>query len=315
MQWLWSRAPCAPSAAWSASALVLLLAVSPARADRPTVPYVPTPQEVVQRMLELAKVGPADYVIDLGSGDGRIVITAAKAFGARGFGVDLNPDRIREANENAREAGVTDRVAFHQRNLFDTDLGDATVITMYLLPRVNIQLRPKLLELAPGTRIVSHDFSMEDWEPDAHIVVDSKDRYGSIGGQSDVFLWVIPAKVAGTWRWELPIAGKPRSYSVTLTQQYQEISGSARIGGHTYKLREPRLRGDEIRFGLVAEVDGAPLKHEFSGRVDGDRIIGSAAFSGARVQGQAEWQARRAARSGAPAPGRGVPRVATRVTP
>lgn len=138
-------------------AILAILTAPRALALEPRVPYVPTPQEVVDRMLEIAKVGPHDYLIDLGSGDGRIVITAARKYGARGFGVDLNPVRIQEANDNARRAGVTDRVAFYQRDLFETDLDSATVITMYLLPQVNLELRPKLLKLKPGTRLVSHE--------------------------------------------------------------------------------------------------------------------------------------------------------------
>jgi hypothetical protein len=145
------------------AAMVLGVTIA-AGAAEPSVPYVPTPQEVVERMLEIAKVGPQDYLIDLGSGDGRIVVTAAKKLGARGFGVDLNPVRIKESTESAAKAGVSDRAAFQQRDLFETDLSDATVITMYLLPRVNLDLRPKLLELKPGTRLVSHDFSMDDWK-------------------------------------------------------------------------------------------------------------------------------------------------------
>src|SRR5687768_5645387 len=143
-----------------------------------SVPYVPTPQVVVDRMLEIGKVSAQDYLIDLGSGDGRIVVTAAKKYGARGFGVDLNPTRIAEANDNAQKAGVTDKVTFQRRDLFETDLGPASIITMYLLPRVNLDLRPKLLNLRPGTRIVSHDFSMGDWQPEHHEQVESKDKYG-----------------------------------------------------------------------------------------------------------------------------------------
>src|SRR5687767_14785153 len=167
--------------------MAALLAIFPAGAqDYGDTPYVQTPQNVVDKMLEVAKVGPKDFVIDLGSGDGRIVITAAKKHGARGFGVDLNPDRIKESSENARRAGVTDKVAFYQRNLFETDLTQASVITMYLLPKVNVELRPKLLELAPGTRLVSHDFDMGDWKPDTHLTVEAKDKYGGAGGQSDI---------------------------------------------------------------------------------------------------------------------------------
>src|SRR6185436_19064853 len=180
-------------ARWATAVALACAAGSAWAAD---VPYVPTPQDVVERMLQIAQVGPSDYLIDLGSGDGRIVVTAASKFGARGFGVDLNPERIRESNENARKANVTDRASFYQRNLFETDLSQATVITMYLLPRVNLELRPKLLELRPGTRLVSHDFSMDDWKPDTQITMESKDRWSGAGGKSDIYFWVVPAKVA-----------------------------------------------------------------------------------------------------------------------
>src|SRR5476649_1536038 len=153
-----------------------------ALAAESSVPYVPTPQVVVDRMLQMAKITPQDYVIDLGSGDGRIVVTAAKKYGARGFGVDLNPVRIKESVENAAKAGVSDRVEFYQRNLFETDFSSATVITMYLLPRVNLDLRPKLLELKPGTRIVSHDFSMDDWRADESVSLEVDDKYGAGAG-------------------------------------------------------------------------------------------------------------------------------------
>lgn len=281
-----------------AAALCVLAAAAGAGAGEPRVPYVPTPQDVVERMLELAKVGPNDYVIDLGSGDGRIVITAAKKHGARGFGVDIDPQRVAEANANARRAGVADKVSFQQRDLFETDLDDATVVTLYLLPRVNLELRPKLLALHPGTRIVSHDFSMEDWKPDAHVTVESKDKYGGAGGKSDIYLWIVPARVAGTWRWQLQVGGKPQSYEAALEQNFQAISGTARVGGKAAALREARLTGDEIRFSFTVEVAGAPVQHSFRGRVAGDSIRGTAVLSGARVRGQFEWNAQRAARSG-----------------
>lgn len=291
----------AVSSAWLrqlAGALALVGAALPALAADLSVPYVPTPQEVVERMLQIAKVGPNDYLIDLGSGDGRIVITAARKHGARGFGVDLNPERIEESNENARRAGVTDRVAFYQRDLFETDLSEATVVTMYLLPRVNLELRPKLLALKPGTRIVSHDFSMEEWKPDAHVTVDAKDKYGGAGGKSDIYFWIVPARVAGTWQWQLPVAGKPQSYEVTLAQTYQMISGTARVGGQSVKLQNARVRGAEIRFDFSAEVGGSTVKHQFRGKVEGDAISGSATLSGARMQGEREWNAQRGTRSG-----------------
>ncbi len=265
-------------------------------AAEPTVPYVPTPQEVVERMLEMAKVGPQDYLIDLGSGDGRIVVTAAKKFGARGFGVDLNPVRIKESVENAAAAGVSDRVAFHQRNLFDTDLSDATVITMYLLPRVNLELRPKLLALKPGTRLVSHDFSMDDWKPDEFASIDVKEKYGAAPGNSAVYFWIVPAKVAGPWRWQLPIGGKPQAYELALDQKFQMITGTVQVGGRTASVQDAKLSGDQISFSFTADVNGSPLKHNFAGRVAADSIVGTASVTGARIQSQHEWNASRGAR-------------------
>jgi len=169
------------------SCCVLFLAASPAFAQPPfgasgDVPYVPTPQEVVDAMLQLADVTSDDIVYDLGCGDGRIVITAASKRGARGVGFDINPERIAEANENAKTAGVTDRVRFTEENLFDADISDATVVTLYLLSSVNLKLRPKLWrELKPGTRVVSHMFDMGDWEPEKQITVDGR----------RVYLWTI----------------------------------------------------------------------------------------------------------------------------
>ena len=149
------------------------------------VPYVPTPQRVVDGMLALAEVGEDDVVYDLGCGDGRIVITAAKKYGASGIGVDLNPERISEANANAKEAEVEDRVTFHEGDLFDFDFSKASVLTLYLLPDVNLKLKPKILdEMKPGSRVVSHAFSMGDWEPDEQITVDGK----------NIFLWTVPEK-------------------------------------------------------------------------------------------------------------------------
>lgn len=157
-------------------------AQAPTRA--PDVIYVPTPEAVVDEMLRLADVKSNDLVYDLGSGDGRIVITAAKERGARGIGIDINPERIQEANENAKKAGVTDRVEFRQQDLFETDFSNATVVTLYLLPALNVKLRPKLLsQLKPGTRIVSHAFDMGDWKPDKVV---------EVGGRT-VYYWVVPA--------------------------------------------------------------------------------------------------------------------------
>ena len=273
-------------------------ALSCAYAATASVPYVPTPQIVVERMLEIAKVGPEDYVIDLGSGDGRIVVTAAKKFGARGFGVDLNPVRVVEANQNARSAGVTDKVSFFQRDLFDTDLAQATVITMYLLPRVNLDLRPRILDLKPGTRIVSHDFSMDDWKPDAHEELEVKDKYVGSDGRSDIYYWVVPAKVAGRWQSQLQVRRVSIPYEFTLTQQYQVISGSARVAGRNVPLQNAKITGNAVTFDLTADVDGAPVKHTFAGTINGDAMTGTADLSGPRLQSRLDWNAKR---SGAPA--------------
>jgi hypothetical protein len=269
----------------------------PALAADARVPYVPTPQVVVERMLEIARVGPGDFLADLGSGDGRIVITAAKKYGARGFGVDLSPERIKESTDNARRAGVADKVTFYQRNLFDTDLGAATVITLYLLPSVNLDLRPRLLDLQPGTRLVSHDFDMGDWQPDTHVNLPAEDKYAGAGGSSDIYFWVVPAKVAGVWQWELQLSAKPLAYELKLDQRYQRISGSVSIGGRAVKLQEARLRGGEISFSFMADVNGSPVKHQFTGRVAGDAVAGSVRLSGARLEGQHEWNARHIAQS------------------
>jgi hypothetical protein len=277
-------------------ALATAFATAALAADA-SVPYVPTPQSVVERMLEIAHVGPQDYVIDLGSGDGRIVVTAAKKYGARGFGVDLNPTRIAEANENARKAGVTDKVQFHQRNLFETDLSAATVLTMYLLPRVNLDLRPKILDLKPGTRVVSHDFSMDDWKPDRHEQMEAKDKYGGSGGLSDIYFWIVPARVVGTWKSRLEIRGKPVDYELRLAQRYQSVSGTATVGGHTVELQDAVLSGSQLTLHFTVEVDGGPMKHQLVAQVDGGAMNGTADLSGPRLQAKLDWSAKRSSPS------------------
>jgi len=268
-------------------------------AAEPTVPYVPTPQEVVDKMLAMAKVTPNDFLIDLGSGDGRIVVTAAKKHGARGFGVDLNPVRIREAVENAMKNGVSDRADFYQRNLFETDLSAASVITMYLLPRVNMELRPRLLNLQAGTRIVSHDFDLDDWKADETVHLEVKEKYGSASGTSSVYFWIVPARVAGNWQWEQSAGGKVQNLELVLEQKFQVISGTLRVNGNAVKIADAKLRGDQIAFNATASLNGAPVKMNFSGRVSGENIFGSVALSGARSQSQIEWTAMRGTKSGA----------------
>ncbi|MEX2128862.1 MAG: class I SAM-dependent methyltransferase [Xanthobacteraceae bacterium] len=261
------------------AALLVASATVYAQQPRPAldVHFVATPEEVVDRMLAMAKVTDKDFVIDLGSGDGRIVIAAAKKYGARGMGVDLDPQRIAEARANLQKAGVGDKVEFRQQNLFETDLSKATVLTMYLLPRLNLQLRPALLDLKPGTRLASHAFDMGEWRPERHEKIDGRDAY----------FWVVPAKVRG--RWQVENGG--RKFELELTQQYQQIEGVARFGDRTLLLRETSLRGDEIRFVLEIE-DGKP--ELFRGRVNGNRIDPLPAEAGAAARPGGEWRAARA---------------------
>lgn len=261
------------------------------------VPYVPTPQVVVDRMLEMAGVGPRDYLIDLGSGDGRIVITAAKKYGVRGFGVDIDPERIQESNENAQREGVADRVAFYQRDLFDTSLADATVITMYLLPQINLALRPRLLALKPGTRIVSHDFSMDAWKPDQHVVVRLSGDTGRSTDESDIYFWRVPAHVAGRWAWSSELSGRRQDYEIVLQQTFQVLAGTARVDGRTVALDRARVNGSDLSVEFTIVVNGSRVKHVLEGKVDGDDVSGSASLSGDRIQSRRDWTAKRAARA------------------
>ena len=197
---------------------VLALAGAAASAQE-EVPFITTPDRVTLAMLELAVVGPRDHVIDLGSGDGRIVITAARRFGATGLGVEIVPELVQKSRAIAREAGVQERVEFREQDLFATDLGRATVVTMYLLPEVNLQLRPRLLALAPGTRVVSHDWDLGDWAPDRTLTIEVPEKQVGRDKSSRVHLWVVPARVHGLWcaaGASLEIAQRFQRFSATL---------------------------------------------------------------------------------------------------
>jgi SAM-dependent methyltransferase len=242
--------------------LVLAVLLAPAAAAQPyDVPYVPTPQVVVEEMLRIAQVRPDDYVIDLGCGDGRIPVTAASHFGARALGVDIDPGRIAESHANAKAARVTGRVEFVSGNLFDLDLSRASVVTMYLLPDINLKLRPKLLAtLKPGTRVVSHAFPMGDWKPDRLVMV-----------QRNIYYWVVPAQVAGRWKLEADLPGVGmRSYELEVRQKYQEIEPFAKTEQRNYAVWEPRLEGAAISFVIV---DG-DLAHRYEGQVNGKTMEG-----------------------------------------
>jgi SAM-dependent methyltransferase len=210
---------------------------------------VPTPQALVNKMLDMAHVTAKDYVMDLGSGDGRTVITAAKR-GAHATGIEYNPDMVSLSKNNAKKAGVTDRAQFVKADLFQTDLSKATVITMFLLPDINLKLRPKLLALKPGTRVVSNTFTMGDWKPDETGSPDNCD-----GSWCTALLWIIPARVAGTY--------KTPQGEVTLKQQYQMLSGTVRTEQKTVPL-EGRVRGDEVVFSAGGK--------EFHGHLNGKAL-------------------------------------------
>jgi len=222
-------------------------------------PFITTPPEVVERMLSLAGTGPADFVMDLGSGDGRIVIAAARKFGARGLGLDIDSRLVALSRENARAAGVADRVAFEHRDVLQADLSGATVVTLYLLPSINNRLQPKLLdELRPGARIVSHAFAMVGWKPDHMETLRLARRHQGQGDESRLMLWVVPAKVRGNWR--------ARDWRLRIGQNFQQIEIEGEAWGRPLEVREAKLEGAGLRF-------SAPGL-EFSGRVDGGRISG-----------------------------------------
>lgn len=231
------------------------------------VPYVETPREVVAQMLALARPTRGDVLYDLGSGDGRIVIEAARRFGTRGVGVDLDPVRVEEATANARRGGVQSRVRFRRQDLFETDLRPASIVTLYLLPRVNLELRPKLFEqLRPGTRVVSHAFDMGDWRPDTVVAV--KVNQGL--GRAMVYAWTIPAQVAGNWTLTTP---EGRRVPLQLRQRFQRFTGPGGLSG--------RLVGERIDFTLTERVNGRPVTRRFSGRVTGNGMSGRIAGGGA----------------------------------
>ena len=262
-----------------AALAVGLLALAPAALAQKgagDVVYVPTPQMVVDMMLRVAGVGPGDYLIDLGSGDGRVVIAAA-ARGARALGVDLDRHLLGVANEAAQRERLADRATFQEQNLFETDLSGATVITTYLLPDMNLKLRPKILRLRPGTRVVAHDYHMGDWQPDQRETLEVPEKKVGLVGVSYVYLWYVPAQVAGKWRTEIPVAGRPTPFEFELEQQFQIVTGRATaIASRPTRLQTPRLRSDSLSFMVELGPGRPPVRYEFRGRVEGDELRGAA---------------------------------------
>ena len=248
-------------------------------------PYVQTPQPVVDAMLKLAGVRATDFLIDLGSGDGRIVVTAATRFGVRGFGVDYDPRLVTLATENAKKAGVEDRVRFVQEDLFKTDLHQATVITMYLLPEYNLNLRGRFLEqLRPGTRIVSHDYDMGAWRPDVSIDVPAPGKPVGIKQESKVFFWIVPGRFGGRWTTRVPTGKGWKDAVIEIDQRYQEFSGRALIGKQSIELERPFLRGDYVSFRFQYGTSMV----RFQGRVKEGRIVGQTATEDGR---EYRWRA------------------------
>lgn len=275
---------------------LVLASVLPASAQQPArlqfpetldVPYVPTNQPAVEAMLRIANVGPNDILIDLGSGDGRIAITAARVFGARALGVDLDPQRLKEADENLRglPPAVTGRVSFRQQNIFETPLSEATVVTMYLLPRVNLQLRPRLFkELKPGTRVVSHDFHMEEWRADITASVR--------GSGSTIYYWVIPAQVAGRWDFTVADPKGERRYSGEIKQAFQEVTLTLQDRGRPANTFDTRIDGERFSFVWIDELD-YNKRWRFEGRVAGDTIEGAVRGEGSAPREPVPFRARR----------------------
>ena len=265
-----------------------------AQEGRGDVVYVPTPQIVVDEMLTMAKIGPKDFLIDLGSGDGRIVITAAKKYGAQGFGVDLDTYLLRLAREGAKKEGVVDRAQFVEQNLFETDLGRATVISTYLLPEMNLKLRPKILALKPGTRVVAHDYHMGDWYPDDQKDIPVPEKVVGTPGVSYIYLWVVPSRVAG--KWQATVTGRDTPYEIAFDQLFQILEGTMRAGATSTALRGRVSNGDQISFTTPAKGSPGGLRHEFTGRIAGDAISGTVRIGEGNAMRQANWTAKLTAR-------------------
>ncbi len=248
-------------------------------------PYVQSPKVVVDTMLQMAGVHSGDFLIDLGSGDGRIIVTAAKEFKARGFGVDYDERLVKLANDNARKAGVSERASFFEQNVFKTDLGAASVVTMYLLPEYNSVLKPRLLALKPGTRIVSHDYGIDDWQPDASKKIPVPEKRVGLEKASTILFWVVPARIEGHWRSSIRTGSGVTDVEIVFTQRYQRFEGKAFLKGQEVAIESPFLKGDYLSFRIQ---DGTEALL-FNGRVSNSRITGTTI----RGEERTRWRALR----------------------
>ena len=276
---------------WTAFLLLIALAAVPAHAQERYSPFVPTEESDVVRMLKLAEVGPGDVVFDLGSGDGRIVLEAARMNkDARGRGIEMDPKLVSESNARAKSSGLADRVQIVHQNAFDADLTQATVITMWLWPEVMLMLRPKILaEARPGTRVITRMWDLGSWPPD------EKANDGIA-----LFKWIVPAKVAGAWDWTLNLGDREARYSAILDQRYQTVEGFVRSGSRRAQLNDVKLAGDDLSFSLLLSLDEKrTVRHQFRGKVKGDVIEGTASVLREPYEKAVElpWRARRTAQS------------------
>jgi SAM-dependent methyltransferase len=291
-----------------AAITLIFLSSAAAQQKRPDVPFVPTPDKVVTEMLRMAQVSKDDILYDLGCGDGRIVITAARDFGCRGVGIDIDPERIEESRENATAAGVSDRVRFIQMDLFEADISEATVVTLYLLSEVNLRLRPKLLkELNPGTRVVSHQFSMGEWDPDASSSVKTGDYWDEhvedfwnehfidYWSSHEVYLWIIPGNVTGTWKLTIPDISGKNEFTLKFDQEFQKVKGEAFEAQSAIRLfiKEEKIKGNMLQFTLERKVEGRTENLHFEGKLRGHTMQGTLKIEGNPVKENVKWEARR----------------------
>ena len=259
--------------------------------DDGTVPYVQSPPEVVDRMLRLADPKPGELLIDLGSGDGRIVVEAARKYGARGLGVDIDPNLVELARKNARRAGVESLARFEAKDFFELDFSGANIVTAYLLPDINVKLMPKFLKMRPGSRVVTHDFDMGPWHADETIELAVAEKLIGPIGKSKVFLFVVPADVRGTWRSNVPEHGG--HWEFRIQQAYQQLDIDARAGVSQQVVRGKRLRGTDLRMIMSGVVGGRPSTQAFRGMVSGDRIEGDVTVTNGEESRTLPWIATR----------------------
>ena len=266
-----------------AAALLSFAALAADKAPVDAGPYVPSPDTAVSAMLREAYVGPNDFVIDLGSGDGKIVRTAALVFGARGFGVEIQDKLVTLSNDLARKEGTADRVKFFKQDLFKTDISQATVLTMYLLPNTVNMLKDKLLsELRPGSRVVSHDYGLAGWRPHKTLEMDLEEKVAISGvTRTIIYVYIVPAKVAGHWNATVPATLSKGAMRLELAQQVTSVTGQARLDGKSVALEDVKLVGENLSFMLAGR------KALFTGRVSGKTIEGVVESGGVR----APWSA------------------------